>query len=89
MKNHQGFNSHRLKDNPREVAFSKQWQEEQALGRVLHYILPAKPTVTERDEAVAATVVQWLGSNVGMSFLEQVIRSSPEIKNWLRQRALI
>lgn len=30
--------------------------------------------VTGRDRIVAATVIQWLGSNVGMCFLEDALR---------------
>ena len=39
-------------------------------GTALHPIGPA----TERDRIVAATVVQWLGSNCGMSFLREALR---------------
>ena len=28
----------------------------------------------ERDRIVAATVIQWLGSNVGFGFLEEALR---------------
>lgn len=31
--------------------------------------------VTKRDSEVASTIIQWLGSNVGFCFLEQVLRS--------------
>lgn len=30
--------------------------------------------VSERDRVVAATVVQWLGTNMGMLFLEEILR---------------
>jgi hypothetical protein len=30
--------------------------------------------VTQRDATVAATVIQWLGSNVGRSFLEEALK---------------
>lgn len=38
-----------------------------------HYKRPLGQT-TLRDRIVAATVVQWLGSNVGMSFLEMALK---------------
>lgn len=37
-----------------------------------HYKRPLGPT-TLRDRIVAATVIQWLGSNVGMSFVEMAL----------------
>lgn len=30
--------------------------------------------VTERDQIIAATLIQWLGSNVGMAFLRDSLR---------------
>ena len=86
---HEGFQLHRLNPNagnPREVAFAAQWAKEQEYGKLLFHLLPDSPT--QRDANVAATVAQWLGSNVGMSFLEEVIRDSPEVQNWLKQRSL-
>lgn len=40
---------------------------------------------SNRDHEVAATVVQWLGSNVGMDFLIQSIRRSPEALRFIRE----
>lgn len=78
QRRHVGINTHRLTDNPQEAALAKAWQDEHAYGRghgILPYLLsnddgPVVPT--ERDEAVAATVIQWLGSPVGVSFLKKV-----------------
>jgi len=84
---HIGLSAYRLnpnQDNPREVAFAEQWSKEQAEGRVLGHLIGNDFTV--RDATVAATVIQWLGSNVGMSFLEDVIRSEPKISQYLTQR---
>lgn len=75
----------RAMNNPREVAFHKQWKKEQEEGKILSHLIGAK--LTQRDAAVSATVIQWLGSNVGMSFLEEVIKREPKIKEWLQQRA--
>lgn len=75
---HEGFNTHRLKDNPEEERFASAWRGMQS-GRVLDWLLsganqrgyPTNPA-TERDEAVAATVMQWLGSPVGQGFLRDL-----------------
>jgi hypothetical protein len=83
-----GLHSERLEPdagNPREVAFAKRWAIDNA-PVLIHYTsrpLDLIPDHTERDEAVAATVIQWLGSNVGMAFLQAVIESSPEVRDWL------
>lgn len=76
-------------DNPREVAFAERWKKEQSGGSVLAYLLirteggdPLNPfsgkTVQlapydQQSATVAATVIQWLGSNVGFSFLEEAL----------------
>jgi hypothetical protein len=88
---HEGLHAYRLKpnmDNPREVAFAEQWQHEQDFGRVLSHLLGSgdiggEVTPSERDIEVAATVIQWLGSAVGQSFLEQVTKRCPEICDWI------
>src|SRR5690349_3156433 len=73
-------------DNPRELAFAKAWKLEDSRNHYLEYLI-GKPNeravVSDRDRMVAATIIQWLGSSVGMSFLEDVIRSCPEIQTWI------
>ena len=32
--------------------------------------------VTKRERVIVATVIQWLGTNVGLSFLEEVLKES-------------
>lgn len=71
---HQGLHANRLTkaaDNPREVAFAEEWDKENSSSfhnqPTLDHLLGIASGV--RDRAVAATVIQWLGSNVGMSFL--------------------
>lgn len=77
---------HKDAGNPREVAFARQWVKDNEgrrkgfHGRVAGTLIP---DCTERDAAVAATVIQWLGSNVGMAFLQSVIKSSPEVRQWV------
>ena len=83
MKN-EGFSAHRLSkaaDNPREVAFAEQWDKENNdeswHWAVIEHLIP---DVTERDRKVAATVIQWLGSPVGMAFLGDVLKRSPKLR---------
>jgi len=33
-------------------------------------------TITNRDRMIVATVIQWLGSNVGFCFLERMLKSA-------------
>ena len=89
VKPHVGKSAYRLnpnQGNPREVAFAKQWSKEQAEGHILAHLIGKD--FSDRDAMVAATVIQWLGSNVGMSFLEEAIMREPQIKQWLRRRAV-
>lgn len=88
-KPHVGMHAYRLKvnaGNPMEVAFSKQWSQEQEQGHVLAHLIGKD--FSDRDAEVAATVIQWLGSNVGMSFLEEAIIREPKISKWLGRRAV-
>lgn len=72
MKN-KGLHQYRFKDNPMEKRFADTWEESNKSGRTLEYLLSIdnRPNsdITERDREVAATVIQWLGSPVGMGFL--------------------
>ncbi len=100
-----GLHAERLKpnrDNPREVAFAKQWAHENGwqsgsiiasllqvpcekddpdcvtrhdiMAQFGHHKLPIGPA-SERDEIIAATIFQWLGSNIGMDALRQSLNS--------------
>lgn len=75
---HSGLKAYRLGDDGpssvREKAFAEQWQQEQ-IHELLAYLLGEanhKGEVSERDAQVAATVIQWLGTGVGQSFIEKV-----------------
>lgn len=85
---HIGKSSNRLySDNPREVVFAELWQRENDLHHTLEYLLGDnnRPNpISEEEIEVAATVIQWLGSNVGMSFLRDCINASPEIQRWFK-----
>jgi len=79
MRQMAGMSEHRLKDNPIEFRLSQLWKEWNRDGRTtlahllnVHPERPGHPPEpTDRDFVVAATVVQWLGSPVGQSFLEE------------------
>lgn len=75
-----GLHTYRLKDNAEEAKFAQAWDEQITQGNTLAYLLhtgdqsgmnpPSEPS--DRDHQVAATVIQWLGSPVGQSFLEEL-----------------
>jgi hypothetical protein len=78
---YKGFYHYRLKfDNPCEVAFAKAWDRQSESGHpegiFIDFLIKDS---TPRDKQVMATVIQWLGSNVGQAFLEDVIRHNPEL----------
>lgn len=82
MLRHVGLAKHRLKeDNPREVAFTKVWKRE---NKNSYRLLTLIKDASQRDADVAATIIQWLGSNVGIAFLNSVIKASPEVRRDLK-----
>lgn len=73
---YQGKHSHRYEQNPMEEAFALEWQDQCANGANLEYLLSSdnRPNVVDlRDQTTANTVIQWLGSPVGQSFLTSVM----------------
>ena len=74
---HKGYHTRRLNDeNPREVAFAEAWENQNQYGLMKKLV----PDCTDRDAQVAATVIQWLGSSVGMGFLLDVITKSSDVE---------
>ena len=72
---HEGAHLYRLKHNPMEQLFHDEWKHRNDLGHALEYLMGDgndRAAISARDEKVAATVMQWLGSPVGQSFLEEV-----------------
>jgi hypothetical protein len=77
---HIGLQSHRLKperENPEEVRFAEAWNRANEEGRILDYLLctgDQRFTISSspREVEVAATVIQWLGSPVGQSWLRDL-----------------
>lgn len=73
---HIGLKPYRFADNPLEKKFSDAWKRENDQGQMLEWLMGdgnSRGSVTERDEVVAATVIQWLGSPVGKHFLESAM----------------
>lgn len=77
MKKIRGLHAHRLKREPEEKRFADAWDDYR--GQMLAYLLhegdqcglkPKEPS--EREHIVAATIVQWLGSSVGQSWLKSL-----------------
>jgi hypothetical protein len=73
---HAGINTHRLPYNNKERALAEAWEKE--APKTLPILLDGthdnyrSDDFSERDAEVAATVIQWLGTHVGRSFLASV-----------------
>lgn len=75
----QGLHTNRFSSNPLEKAFADEWNEKNTFERVLEYLLSIDNVPRETsDEAqeVASTVIQWLGSSVGLSFVTKVLNDN-------------
>lgn len=73
---HKGMHTYRLKGEPLEAAYADAWQRMNDVGHVLDYMLSTdnkRVCPSDRDVLVAATVIQWLGSPVGSSFVRDVL----------------
>ena len=78
---HDSRSEHRLASNPREMAFLRAWQEQQKLSHTLQWLLcvssdqqDQERDLTQVEAHCAATLMQWLGSPVGFSFLEDALK---------------
>lgn len=73
-----GLHHHRLRDNPEEKRFADAWDDSNTVGQTLAWLLhvgdqrgrPPDPSV--HDIITSSTVIQWLGSPVGQTFLAQL-----------------
>lgn len=72
---HRGISKHRLERNPLEKKFAEEWNK--VAPHTLGYLLCGKDRwnheYTQRDAEVAATMIQWLGSPVGESFVRGIL----------------
>lgn len=83
-----GSSAHRLESNPLEKLFADAWRERNELQSsfdpcktTLAYLLSQDGGKTlletsDRDEMIAATIIQWLGSPIGSQFVQDVIEKS-------------
>lgn len=76
----EGLKSYRLRDNPEEKRIANAWEKFETQGQIVNHILDSRPVhsghppeASDRDRAVAATFLQWLGSPVGQHFLTEVL----------------
>lgn len=79
---HRGFAHSRtltgtqFEDAAREKALADRWEDDnppvgsRGTQPVLNALIP---DCTQRDASVAATVVQWMGSQVGFAFLQEAL----------------
>lgn len=84
-KEWQGCNTHRYYSNPSEKEFALAWQKLNDRGNInsmktIDYILSPvwvkSPTLCSlRDQEVANSIIQWLGSPCGKHFLEGVLNA--------------
>jgi hypothetical protein len=84
-----GVSTWRYKREPEELRFAKAWDHQCTVGRTLDHLLDQRevrtghpPYANDRDVTVAATVIQWLGSNVGQSFLADLGYVRPGSCEW-------
>ena len=87
-RKNRGFLYHRIAENKKyhfnntEEAFFKNWDNLNMKGKnpkfmdLLFRDKHDKIKMTVRDRFVVATVIQWLGSNIGMCFLRDVMKDS-------------
>ncbi len=84
LLHHVGYDEHRLKvnfiNNEIEMVFAAEWAKKHNFQSILSALVPYP---TQRDAKVAATMIQWLGTNVGLGFLNRVIMKSPELGKYL------
>lgn len=78
--NHEGRHPRRLASNPAEQVFAEEWRKQQETGHTLEWLLCVsmdqqrqERDVTQEEATCAATLMQWLGSPVGSSWLEDAL----------------
>lgn len=82
----EGLFYERTKTNDREKAFSDLWKKEnkieswvnQGHGTLQNIVIGKDQLplfyITKNDRIIVATVVQWLGTNIGFNFLERALK---------------
>ena len=80
QKKIEGLQAYRLKKYQGcrlEARFAREWAKRNEKGALISYLLDPMgsvrpPLPSERDQVVAATVIQWLGSHAGQLFLQDL-----------------
>lgn len=77
LKKNRGLHSNRYSREPEEKRFAEAWDaKNRGVVRTLNYLLSSDSQraiePSDRERVLAATVIQWLGSSVGQSFLEDL-----------------
>lgn len=91
-KKNRGYTYRRVFYNVREKGFADEWEKENSKQRGVNFgygILQdlfcerdgirgvtTKFWITYKERYIVATVIQWLGSNCGMSFLHEALKRS-------------
>lgn len=82
----EGLFHERTKTNDREKAFSDLWKQEnkieshvnQGQGTLQNLMIGTDNTIlfyiTKNDRIIVATIIQWLGTNIGFNFLERALK---------------
>jgi hypothetical protein len=72
---HSGYCRDRIENHPLEAHYANEWKKMNDVCSTLGYLLSPGSNecdwdeVSVRDVRVAATIIQWLGSNSGQAFL--------------------
>lgn len=94
---HIGTYPERRKTRTEEEVFAKKWEETNKVepwrnfGQCLLEMLLSKPgepwgDLTQRDATVAASVIQWLGTNCGAAFIHECEHEIYRLKNRQRKK---
>lgn len=84
-----GLNTNRLIRERFEAAFHLKWNEYNKNNGVLRHLLEENvphvngglAIVTQRENQIAATVIQWLGSSVGQCFIRDANELAQKLKD--------
>lgn len=68
-----GYEHYRVADGPQERIFAKLWRRHDEQTQILQSLLEKEGGASLRDYRVAATVIQWLGTNCGRAFVHETL----------------
>lgn len=86
---HRSSEYRRVEFCEREKTFADEWEKENqeipglnsGMGIMQHLTDVLEGGMTARDACVAASAIQWLGTNCGLGFLGKVVQNSPGIRD--------